>query len=377
MKNLLTIFSFTILLGFSAETQQTFFLGYGVTMNILAHEIGHHLSGHTLRRAENLTETRKFELEADRFSDAMTYKLGASLRQAQQAVRQVASYGDDKYSSLPKLSKRLVTIAEGYNVAKKENVGGSNEPPNMVFVPGGTFEMGSNDVRYWERPVHQVSLNSFYIGIYEVTFDEYDTYCDATGRSRPDDEGDDRGNLPVINVSWYDAVAYCNWRSEQAGLQQVYRISGENVTADWDANGYRLPTEAEWEYAARSRGKNEIWAGTSSESSLSTYGNYKESRGSTDGYEYTAPVGSLRANALGLYDMSGNVREWCWDWYESDYYDKSPSQNPRGPSTGSYRVFRGGSWNSVPTNLRCAERNLSSPDNRLDYVGFRLVSAAR
>jgi formylglycine-generating enzyme required for sulfatase activity len=465
MKNLLTLFSFTFLLGFSADGQQTFFCGYGEAvlptdvcdfmrvnsfasqrdaeeavdqimgrlslpryfvlarcpnienavaitttsgdqyivydeqfinrikgnttdwsaLSILAHEIGHHLSDHTLRRAENLTETRKFELEADRFSGARMYKLGASLHQAQQAVRQVASDGDDKYSSHPKLSRRLAAIAEGYNEAKAQGGGGSDEPdppvvedlPNMVYVQGGSFNMGSNDGEYNERPVHSVTLSSFYMGIHEVTFDEYDTYCDATGKWRPDDEGWGRGRRPVINVSWHDAVAYCNWRSEQAGLQQVYRISWENVTANWDANGYRLPTEAEWEFGARSRGINEKWAGTSSKSNLSAYGNYDEEEGSTDGYERTAPVGAFRANALGLYDMSGNVWEWCWDWYDINYYGKSSSRNPRGPSWGPTRVFRGGSGDSKPAYLRCIGRNHTSPDVMNNFIGFRLARSAR
>jgi formylglycine-generating enzyme required for sulfatase activity len=257
------------------------------------------------------------------------------------------------------------------------NVVNGNAFTNMVFVQGGSFNMGSNDGFSDETPVHQVTLSDFYIGKYEVTFEEYDAYCDAIGKTWPDDEGWGRGRRPVINVSWFDAVAYCNWRSAQVGLQTVYLISGENVTANWDANGFRLPTEAEWEYAARSRGKNEKWAGASSEDSLSLYGNYDENDGSTDSYPHTAPVGSLRANSLGLYDMSGNVWEWCWDWYNPDYYNKSSNRDPRGPSSGSFRVDRGGSWYYNPASLRCAIRDVHSPDFRDDILGFRLARSAR
>ncbi|MCR9051047.1 MAG: formylglycine-generating enzyme family protein [Phaeodactylibacter xiamenensis] len=134
-------------------------------------------------------------------------------------------------------------------------------------------------------------------------------------------------------------------------------------------------TEAEWEFAARSRGGNDKWAGTSSESALSNYANYYES-GSKGGYMQTAPVGSFRANKLGLHDMSGNVWEWCWDWYDSDYYKNSPSRNPRGPSTGSYRVQRGGSWRGEPARLRCAFRLGGTPGYSSLFIGFRLSRTA-
>jgi formylglycine-generating enzyme required for sulfatase activity len=237
----------------------------------------------------------------------------------------------------------------------EEEVNTPPMPGNMAFVKGGTFQMG-----------------------HEVTFEEYDAYCKATGKSKPGDEGWGRGRRPVINVSWNDVVAYCNWRSQQEGYQPVYTIRGDKVTADWSANGYRLPTEAEWEFAARSRGSNDKWAGTSQESELASYGNHWESvSNDKDGYEYTAPVGSFRTNDLGLHDMSGNVWEWCWDWYDSDYYDNSSSRNPHGPSTGASRVRRGGSWDNVPAYLRCAYRSNSSPGFRGSSIGFRLTRTAQ
>lgn len=372
-------------------------------LSILAHEIGHHLAGHTNTGAADLAESRKFELEADYFTGYQMYRMGATLSQAQQAVRLVASERDDRFSSHPKLSKRLAAIAEGYNAAKAESGGGSDEPgppapapiiedlPDMKYVQGGSFEMGSR--KFGESPIHEVTLSNFYIGIYEVTFDEYDAYCDATGKGRPNDAGYGRGKRPVINVSWYDALEYCNWRSEQAGLQKVYDIIRNQtdpnnqcevddlkwlVIANWDANGYRLPTEAEWEFAARSRGKDEIWAGTSTEKKLDAYANFSSINGeSRDKYEYTAPVGSFRANDLGLYDMSGNISEWCWDWYETYYYKSSPQQNPLGPESGSTKITRGGECTDGPGHLRCAHRGyLNFPNHESRFRGFRLVRSA-
>ena len=267
-------------------------------------------------------------------------------------------------------------------------------PDNMVFIQGGSFEMGDSfgDGGSSEKPAHTVTVSDFYLGIHETTFDEYDVFCEATGREKPNDQGWGRGRRPVIKVNWYDAIEYCNWRSRKELLQEVYQIdksrkdpSNSNqyddkkwiVTVNWNANGYRLPTEAEWEFAARSRGKKEKWAGTSDESSLASYSNYSE-EGGKDGHEYTAPVGSLRANSAGLHDMSGNVWEWCWDWYDSGYYEKSKnSRDPRGPDSGSLRVYRGGSWSSAPANARCADRYGPTLDGRNSNLGFRLARAVR
>ena len=262
-----------------------------------------------------------------------------------------------------------------YRLEAERYIRNLSPPDNMVFIQGGSFEMGDafGDGDGDEKPMHTVTVSDFYLAIHETTFDEYDAFCDATGHEKPSDQGGGRGRRPVINVSWNDAVAYCNWLSGQHGYQKVYTISGSTVTANWNANGYRLPTEAEWEFAARSRGKKEKWAGTSTESSLASYANYSES-GGKDGYEYTAPVGSLRANSAGLHDMSGNVWEWCWDWYDSGYYEKSKnSRDPQGPDSGSYRVRRGGSWYFTPAYARCADRDSFAPDRRNRGLGFRLA----
>ena len=254
-------------------------------------------------------------------------------------------------------------------------------PDNFVFIKGGSFQMGSDnkDAEDDEKPVHQVKLDDFYIGRFEVTFEEYDVFCEATGKELPEDQGWGRKNRPVIKVSWFDAVDYCNWLSQQHQLQKVYTINGRNVIANWNANGYRLPSEAEWEYAARSRGKDHKWAGTSAESELAVFANYYEDgKKGKDGYTYTAPVGSFDANDVGLYDMSGNVSEWCWDRYGEAYYTNSKNaQNPKGSDTGLHRVLRGGSWNLNPAYLRCTFRSSSSPDYRNNVIGFRLSRAGR
>ncbi len=260
--------------------------------------------------------------------------------------------------------------------------------PDTVLIEGGTFRMGSasggdDD----ERPVHTVRLDGFRMSSTEVTFAQYDAFARATGRDLPDDEGWGRGERPVINVSWYDAVAYANWLSEQDGLEPAYRISGTNVSWEQSASGWRLPTEAEWEYAARGgqEARDTTYAGTSSDSALDQYANIADRNTDfnwsddslNDGYEYTAPVGSFRANELGLYDMSGNVWEWCWDWYDSDYYEDSPANNATGPASGSYRVRRGGSWGIGATGTRVASRDGSSPGPSYYGIGFRLVLPAR
>jgi formylglycine-generating enzyme required for sulfatase activity len=258
----------------------------------------------------------------------------------------------------------------------------------MVRVPGGTFEMGDvmGDNEFdREKPVHTVTLSPYEIGRYEVTFAQYDVFCEATGRDKPDDEGWGRGNRPVIYVSWYDAVAYCNWLSEQQGYEPVYELDGREVAnVDWEANGYRLPTEAEWEYAARGGGKkvrfgNGKDTARASEINFDASENYKKPYSEVGKYRgQTVPVGSLNSpNGLGLHNMSGNVYEWCWDWYSGDYYASSPERNPRGPDSGSNRVVRGGSWNVNPQICRAANRNGGNPSIRGNYLGFRVARSSR
>jgi len=229
-----------------------------------------------------------------------------------------------------------------------------DECPKMVVIPTGSFQMGcvsGIDCEDYELPVHEVKIDSFALSKYEVTFEEYDAFTDATGRERAEDEGWGRGRRPVINVSWYEAAAYAAWLSSQTGGR------------------YRLPSEAEWEYAAR--------AGTTTQYS---WGNdIGDNRANCDGCASqwdkfkTAPVGSFEANAWGLHDMHGNVYEWvrdCWNWsYEGAPVDGSAWVS----SDCSYRAGRGGSWNGRPEDMRSANRLLNSPESRFKSYGFRVA----
>jgi len=234
----------------------------------------------------------------------------------------------------------------------------------MILVEGGTFQMGSNDGFSDEKPVHSVTVSDFYMGKYEVPQALYEIVMGTNPSYRKSD------NLPVEKVNWYDAVEFCNALSQKEGLVPVYTISGTSVTWNQNANGYRLPTEAEWEYVAGGGASNRTkWAGTNSESNLGNYAWYLDNSG-----KKTQPVGMKEPNSLGLYDMSGNVWEWCWNWYGS--YSSSSQTNPSGPSSGSRRVLRGGGWWSLAIICRVANRGHSDPSLREDNVGFRFVRNA-
>lgn len=234
-------------------------------------------------------------------------------------------------------------------------------PKDMVFVKGGTFQMGNNGGSADEKPVHKVMVNDFWMGKYEVTQKEWREIM----KTNPSYfKGD---NLPVEQVSWFEVVDFCNWKSQKEGLSPCYTINGTNVSCNFRANGYRLPTEAEWEYAARggNQGLGYKYAGSDNLKEVGWYGSNSGDR--------THPVGQKKSNELGSYDMTGNVWEWCWDWYDSEYYQKSPQSDPQGPSSGNSRVLRGGSWGGGPVYVRCAGRNDSRPFNRNGNVGFRFV----
>ena len=256
-------------------------------------------------------------------------------------------------------------------------------PDNFVRINGGTFTMGSpaNEPERFDRegPQHQVTVSSFYMGKYEVTQKEY---RDIMGSNPSKFKGD---NLPVEQVSWYDAIDYCNKRSQREGLTLAYTIDKSSsdtnnfskedkykyaVTWNRNANGYRLPTEAEWEYACR--------AGTTT--AYNTGSAISDATGWYDANSgvwllvfggKTNPVGQKPANAWGLYDMHGNVWEWCWDWYES--YSSGAQTEPTGASSGSDRVERSGSWYSIATYLRSAFRSYGPPSSRNHALGFRVV----
>lgn len=228
----------------------------------------------------------------------------------------------------------------------------------MMEVTGGSFMMGSEE--YYEKPIHEVAVNDFLLGKYPVTQALWEA---VMGNNQSEFKGDNR---PVEEVSWYDAVAFCNALSELLGKVKVYKGSRETIEIDYTANGFRLPTEAEWEYAARGGKQQEgyTYAGGNDPHLI---GWYDENR-----HHETKPVGLKQPNALGLYDMSGNVWEWCNDWYGEKYYEESLSSNPKGPKTGSFRVLRGCSWIFHPHFLRVSNRSSYHPVDRGSSVGFRL-----
>jgi formylglycine-generating enzyme required for sulfatase activity len=245
-----------------------------------------------------------------------------------------------------------------------------------VLIPAGTFQMGNTgafSASYTddEKPVHTVTLTkSFYMGKYEVTQSQWKTVMGT------DPSGFKGDNLPVEQVSWYDAVEFCNKLSEKDGLTKCYTINGTDVTCNWSSNGWRLPTEAEWEYACKAGTTTDFYSGILTypdssplDANLDKIGWYWGNSDST-----THPVGQKQANAFGLYDMSGNVWEWCWDWWSSTYYNNTTVTDPKGPIGADFRVCRGGSWDYDAYRCRSASRNYFYPGNRNDNsVGFRVV----
>ena len=220
-----------------------------------------------------------------------------------------------------------------------------NNPPEMVYVEGGTFTMGAtseqgSDALDGEKPAHSVTLDGYYIGKYEVT---QKLWKAVMGSNPSDFKGD---NLPVENVSWDDVQEF---------LRKLNAMTGKN---------YRLPTEAEWEFAARGGNSSRSYKYCGS-NSLGSVAWYYDNSG-----DRTHAVGTKSPNELGIYDMSGNVWEWCQDWYGS--YNSSPQRNPKGPNSGSYRVYRGGCWCNYAWSCRVSNRNYFPPDNR-SYLGFRLA----
>jgi formylglycine-generating enzyme required for sulfatase activity len=219
----------------------------------------------------------------------------------------------------------------------------------MVWLPGGTFAMGDDkSPQDNEKPAHPVTLSHFGIGQFPVTFEEYDRFCEATRREKPNDQGWGRERRPVIYVSWDDAQAYCQWLSKQTGQD------------------YRLLTEARWEYACRA-GSGAAYCFGDDEKQLRDYAWYGEDFGKGS----THPFGEKKANAWGLHDLHGNVWEWVQDWYGP--YSKDPQHDPSGPESGSGRVIRGGCWDGDAKNCRSAVRFRFDPDRRLDNLGFRLA----
>lgn len=267
---------------------------------------------------------------------------------------------------------------------ERPTVSPSEIEDGFVLISGGAFWMGSPETENWrisDETRHGVALSDFYLSPYEVTQREYEA---LTGENPSAFIGDD---LPVESISWLDAVRYCNLKSESEGLTPVYQIEESRIVWDRSADGYRLPSEAEWEYACRGGTLTPF----NNERSISPdeanyYGHYpyeieenyfNQSVLTTRPGQYrqtTTAVGSFAPNSFGLYDMHGNVNEWCWDYYGD--YDSSASSDPVGPDSGTRHVYRGGGWNDFAKNLRSAYR-ATGPEDMTSYnLGVRLARNA-
>jgi formylglycine-generating enzyme required for sulfatase activity len=273
----------------------------------------------------------------------------------------------------------------------------NNPPTGMVLIPAGSFIMGNSigDSDITDADPTNIFVSAFYMDVNLVSFGLWtNVYAYATANAYTfvhiGSGMNNATNQPVQTVDWYDCVKWCNARSQQAGLTPVYYTdsgltsvfkTGEAVPyVSWVANGYRLPTEAEWEKAARGglSGRRFPWGNLISESQANYYGDTNNSYDlgpngfNAFGNTPTSPVGFFDVNGYGLYDMAGNVDEWCWDWYGTPYGQPTPT-NPTGPATGSNRMLRGGLWTYYASLARCASRGNGSPLSASYASGFRCV----
>ena len=272
---------------------------------------------------------------------------------------------DDEDKAVKDLVKDEVLVKGEVVADPEKKITWEKDGSKMVLIPGGSFQMGDHlDKMPNALPVHKVELDGFYMDSHQITVGQFKRFLKESGykpeavkggweinRFWNEVEKDSPADKhPVIYVSWNDATAYAKWA------------------------GKRLPTEAEWEYAARGGRVGKWYPWGDDEKVVRDYANYKRT-GGRDKWDRTAPVGSFKPNGYSLYDMAGNVWEWCSDWYDENYYSKSPLRNPQGPSSGSTRVLRGGHWTSGTLTLRVAYRLSNTPNRRLNpNSGFRCVS---
>ena len=329
----------------------------------------------------NSSKSNTVKITLGRLSSKMQSDLGVSEEVAVWSIESIAialGIMSDKEAKgatgKAQVERKPAETGATYRQDSRESEMKTPNGDELIYVEGGSFVMGDTwgDGFDWEKPTHRVELTyDFYVGKYPVTFDEYDRYCGETGSTKPSDSGWGRERRPVINVSWNDAVEYCNWLSEKEGLPIAYYGDGslldenkrktEDITS---VKGYRLLTEAEWEYAARG-GKKSMgykYSGSNSPGSVAWYDSNSGNK--------THEVGQKKSNELGLYDMSGNVWEWCSDWYGS--YSNFEEKNPHNNTVDSVRVDRGGSWFCNATVIRVAFRSSYSPTFTGNYLGFRI-----
>jgi len=277
--------------------------------------------------AKNKARQSKFEADLQKLKSVGQNQKGEIARLFEELSESIETERADK--SLAKLASDLLP------------------EPEMVDIKGGTFMMGSNDGAPDEKPVHEVTIQDFRLGKYEVIFEQYDHYARLKNKELPKDRGWGRGNRPVMNVSWDDAIAYAKWLSQRTGKT------------------YRLPTEAEWEYACRSGGEQQTYCGGEDVDSLSWHNINSNSR--------THEVGGKSANGLGIYDMSGNVWEWNEDCYSETYAGAPTNGAAWTGGNCDHRVVRGGSWSYIPGFLRSADRSWIVAGRRFSGLGFRLA----